>query len=320
MSSGGRFAGGVFEKNQCLRHKTFQRWEIFWLSFKRFRYTVRKKQGGMQSTKDKTGNKPKSVGATIRRQQETQFKEVRTGSSKVLQMNSFFKDVTEVLVKWKDFTNRAHFIFIYGPGQSWSHFFLAGELQRGTIVNVGYLLIVWDDPRIRSVPIPVRRPTLLEVKHVHSWLSKAEVSDYVENPQIEPGPELVVSGTFSSLESYSSLKGNSVRPTKNWIQPKPHRSVFLSTRTRSPKLSKIMILMASLPYLNRIMNLSSTRTTLYLVWQHRRKASDLLSIVFGSKLFECSNFEVFTWAWLSRYRLYCYIRSPKNPSPQVQFD
>lgn len=40
------------------------------------RYVVRKKQGGTQSSRDKCGNAPRSVGATIRRENETKFKEV----------------------------------------------------------------------------------------------------------------------------------------------------------------------------------------------------------------------------------------------------
>jgi len=138
MSSGGKFAGGVFEKSKCVKHKTFHK------------YVVRKKQGGTQSSRDKCGNAPRSVGATIRRENETKFKE----------------QVSEILVNWRPYIQEAHLIFIYAPGLSWLHFFTAGELKK-------------DDPRIRSVPIPVRSPTLLEVKHVHSWLCSAEISNYV---------------------------------------------------------------------------------------------------------------------------------------------
>ena len=48
-----------------LVHKTFHH------------YTVRRKQGGSQSARDNQGNAPKSVGASLRRQQEAALAEVR---------------------------------------------------------------------------------------------------------------------------------------------------------------------------------------------------------------------------------------------------
>lgn len=47
---GGHFAGAIFNQNECIKHKSFHR------------YTVRKKQGGSQSSKDNQNlsNKPKS--------------------------------------------------------------------------------------------------------------------------------------------------------------------------------------------------------------------------------------------------------------------
>ena len=39
-------------------------------------YTVRRKQGGSQSSRDSQGNAPKSAGASLRRQQEAALAEV----------------------------------------------------------------------------------------------------------------------------------------------------------------------------------------------------------------------------------------------------
>lgn len=64
FSSGGKFAGAIFQKDKCVKHKTFSR------------YTVRKKQGGSQSSRDNKGNAPSSMGATLRRHNESRFKEV----------------------------------------------------------------------------------------------------------------------------------------------------------------------------------------------------------------------------------------------------
>lgn len=76
MYGGGHFAGALFDGadaslghasrpagEKILRHKTFRR------------YTVRKKQGGSQSTRDKQGHAPQSAGAQIRRANETKLKE-----------------------------------------------------------------------------------------------------------------------------------------------------------------------------------------------------------------------------------------------------
>lgn len=66
LSHGGHFAGAVMDKTSCICHKTFHR------------YTVRKKQGGSQSTRDNKSatSQPKSAGASIRRHNEARLREV----------------------------------------------------------------------------------------------------------------------------------------------------------------------------------------------------------------------------------------------------
>jgi hypothetical protein len=58
MCHGGYFAAAVFDKARLVAHKTFHS------------YIVRRKQGGRQSNRDKSGRRPKSGGAQIRRHNE----------------------------------------------------------------------------------------------------------------------------------------------------------------------------------------------------------------------------------------------------------
>eukprot|EP01123_Difflugia_compressa_P006401 TRINITY_DN185_c1_g1_i1.p1 TRINITY_DN185_c1_g1~~TRINITY_DN185_c1_g1_i1.p1 ORF type:complete len:596 (+),score=129.52 TRINITY_DN185_c1_g1_i1:39-1826(+) len=167
MSSGGRFAGGIFDSATCVKHKTF------------VRYTVRKKQGGSQSTKDnKSGSSaPKSAGATLRRYNEKRFRE----------------QISEVLTDWSELISKADFIFLYAPGQNWNIFF-SGEngLKRG-------------DNRIRSVPFTVKKPTLAEVKKIHEILTKIEISHY--DPQSDTTEQ---EQKEQKQESMEILENNSV--------------------------------------------------------------------------------------------------------------
>jgi len=64
MCSGGHFAGVCFERDKVVNHKTIHR------------YTVRRKQGGSQSSKDNAGKKIKSAGASIRRYNEMALQQV----------------------------------------------------------------------------------------------------------------------------------------------------------------------------------------------------------------------------------------------------
>lgn len=60
----GRFASGIFQQDQVLHHRAFQR------------YTTRRKQGGSQSANDaNSGNRAKSAGATLRRYNEQALRE-----------------------------------------------------------------------------------------------------------------------------------------------------------------------------------------------------------------------------------------------------
>lgn len=82
----GRFAGGVFQRDKCVTHATFQR------------YTVRKGQGKAQSAQD--GNRrPKSMGSQLRRAGEESLKE----------------DMYSRFIEWKKYFDTAAMILVSCP-------------------------------------------------------------------------------------------------------------------------------------------------------------------------------------------------------------
>lgn len=89
LCHGGYFSGGVFLQKKPIAHKTFHH------------YVTRKKQGGRQSTKDKS-KKPKSGGASLRRYNEEKHE---------LEVRKLMKD-------WKEHLLSADLIFYHLPGAS----------------------------------------------------------------------------------------------------------------------------------------------------------------------------------------------------------
>eukprot|EP01129_Flabellula_baltica_P000732 TRINITY_DN10695_c0_g1_i1.p1 TRINITY_DN10695_c0_g1~~TRINITY_DN10695_c0_g1_i1.p1 ORF type:complete len:614 (-),score=131.56 TRINITY_DN10695_c0_g1_i1:2-1843(-) len=141
MSLGGRFAGGVFEGERCVSHKTFHR------------YTVRKKQGGSQVSRDNRSatSAPKSIGASIRR----------------FQTKMFIEKIHETLDAWSGHIENCDLIFIYAPSHNWAYFF---DLEEPILDK--------DDDRIRSIPFSSRKPSFEEVKNCFKKLRQIEISDY----------------------------------------------------------------------------------------------------------------------------------------------
>ena len=132
LCSGGHFAGGVFERGQLTHQRTFHR------------YVVRKKQGGLQSARDQSGSKPKSAGATIRRYNEQALQ----------------KEIRALLLEWSPLLQTCKLIFIYAPSSN-----------RLILFNFDDSPLVAGDPRIRSVPFSVRRPTVKEVQRIFEELT-----------------------------------------------------------------------------------------------------------------------------------------------------
>ncbi len=93
----GRFAAAIFNKGNCIKHTTFNR------------YTVRKGQGGSQSSLDNTKGKAKSAGSQLRRAGEAQLRnDVYTTLSNwkkdIQNCSLFFLSLSKMLQKgfWQD--------------------------------------------------------------------------------------------------------------------------------------------------------------------------------------------------------------------------
>jgi len=167
LCSGGRFAAAVFDGNRCLCHKAMHR------------YTVRKKQGGTQSTRDASGNAPKSGGASLRRYNETRLRE----------------DIEAILQEWKEHINSSQFIFYFAPKGA----------PRSMLIFEGSPLQA-KDPRLKKIPFAIKRPTFLETKIVQQTLSTAEFFKQSDQPPTTN----TISETASATTNANSTTNTSI--------------------------------------------------------------------------------------------------------------
>ncbi|CAL5025866.1 unnamed protein product [Urochloa decumbens] len=133
LTSGGHFAGCVFDGNSIVAHKTFHR------------YVVRAKAGKRQSGKDATGKVAHSAGSSLRRYNEAALK----------------KEVQELIVSWKPYFDTCVSAFIYAPSKNRQMLYDGDKTQS-----------VIQACDVRSVPLTVHRPTLKEAKRVYSNLTQ----------------------------------------------------------------------------------------------------------------------------------------------------
>ncbi|MBN3295208.1 ANKZ1 protein, partial [Amia calva] len=138
MTGGGHFAGAVFQGREILQHKTFHR------------YTVRAKRGTAQGLRDSQNRShaPKSAGAALRRYNEA----------------ALVKDIHDLLESWAEQLSEASIIFLRVP-----------TYNRAIFCGGRVAPLDRNDPRIRSLPFPTRRPTFREVKRVQETLSTLHV-------------------------------------------------------------------------------------------------------------------------------------------------
>ncbi|CAN6268979.1 unnamed protein product [Urochloa humidicola] len=133
LTSGGHFAGCVFDGNSIVAHKTFHR------------YVVRAKAGKRQSGKDATGKVAHSAGSSLRRYNEAALK----------------KEVQELIISWKPYFDTSVCVFIYAPSKN-RQMLYDGEKTQSVIQACD----------VRWVPLTVHRPTLKEAKRVYSNLTQ----------------------------------------------------------------------------------------------------------------------------------------------------
>ncbi|KAJ1662549.1 hypothetical protein IW140_005742 [Coemansia sp. RSA 1813] len=155
------------------------------------RYTTRRKQGGSQSREDNAkGRAANSAGAQIRRYNEQKLME----------------EIHDIVQQWQNLLKRSTRIFVRVPRANRKSFPLD-----------------WSDERIRSVPVPIARPTLVELRRIYSKITTVKIrtvelckpDDLQEQQQLLP--EL-----SSDDEAESESEENTLEPV-----PDPELLAFL---------------------------------------------------------------------------------------------
>nr|CAD1831200.1 unnamed protein product [Ananas comosus var. bracteatus] len=148
LTSGGHFAGCVFDGNSILAHKTFHR------------YVVRAKAGKKQSSKDATGKAAHSAGSSLRRYNEVALK----------------KEIQDLVISWKPYFDSCSCAFLYAPSRNRQMLFDGGKAQ-----------LILQGCKICNIPLTVRRPTLKEVKRLYNHLIQMTYEvDYTASGEVLP--------------------------------------------------------------------------------------------------------------------------------------
>jgi hypothetical protein len=186
LCQGGFFAGAIFRGDQVLKHKRIAK------------YTVRRKQGGSQASKDQTKGGIHSAGASIRRANEVRLRE----------------EIAELLEKtWRVEIAQSSRIFLHAPSFNASTFYYEGSP------------ISRRDPRVRNIPIVTQRPSFVELQRIHLILSTVEVSQFTGMENLKSSMELAAqqaqngqtSESASLRDSSSITDSHSIRSSSSSI-------------------------------------------------------------------------------------------------------
>ncbi|XP_050522831.1 ankyrin repeat and zinc finger domain-containing protein 1-like isoform X1 [Daktulosphaira vitifoliae] len=142
MLGGGRFSAAIFKGEESIVHKTFHS------------YTVRAKQGGSQSTQDRSKGGSKSAGASLRRYNES----------------SQLKHVQDILSSWTTLIKECDRLFYRA----------IGPFNRNILFGGTNPLLNKKDPRLCQIPFGTRRAIYNEVLRVREQLSTVLVYDNKE--------------------------------------------------------------------------------------------------------------------------------------------
>ena len=145
----GRFAGGVFSSSDgtCIHHRVCAR------------YTVRRGQGGAQSSLDNSKGKAKSMGAQLRRAGEASLRQ----------------DVAATLAEWRSHIDNAALILLSCPKTMRRGLHEEGKTEQ---------FLSRNDERIRKVPLDVGRPTYESVCAVYEIMTSITVRQLTERERI----------------------------------------------------------------------------------------------------------------------------------------
>ncbi|XP_052152995.1 uncharacterized protein LOC127771189 [Oryza glaberrima] len=199
LTSGGHFAGCVFDGNSVIAHKTFHR------------YVVRAKAGKRQSGKDATGKVAHSAGSSLRRYNEAALK----------------KEIQELIASWKSYFDLCVCVFMYAPSKNRQMLFDGDKTQS--------VLQACD---IRPIPLTVHRPTLKEAKRLYTNLTQlcyemeclstdephvVDVTSFEQSKEAKQkkimDSEESISVSSLSLDLPNKHEGASIHPSNNETTP-----------------------------------------------------------------------------------------------------
>ncbi|XP_061716402.1 tRNA endonuclease ANKZF1-like [Cydia pomonella] len=176
MVSGGHFAGAIFAGGVAVLHKTHHS------------YVTRRGQGQAQASRDQHGSAPKSAGASLRRYNQA----------------AFLEHVQEIITGWaEDLNGCSHILYR-----------AVGPINQGALFGKNSPL-TRDDPRVRVLPFPTRKPTYKEIQRVHETVASLEVYDTMELFQ----KALIASTTKLPAKTGSDTSVERKKPQKSPNKP-----------------------------------------------------------------------------------------------------
>ncbi|KAJ1735053.1 hypothetical protein LPJ72_002060 [Coemansia sp. Benny D160-2] len=154
------------------------------------RYTTRRKQGGSQSRDDNAkGRAAHSAGAQLRRYNEQKLAEE-------------VRDI--ILNQWKDLLHQCARVLVRVPRANRKQFPLD-----------------WSDSRVRSIPIPVGRPTLSELRRVYSKLTAVKIRAVDLRKQSDDRDHQQAVSSDDDDESISQGDGDEIDDDALTLEPVP---------------------------------------------------------------------------------------------------
>uniref|UniRef100_A0A7S4JVM2 VLRF1 domain-containing protein n=1 Tax=Odontella aurita TaxID=265563 RepID=A0A7S4JVM2_9STRA len=147
LLSSGRFAGAVFKGDRCVAHRVCTQ------------YTVRRGQGGAQSSMDSSKGKAKSIGAQLRRAGEIKLRE----------------DIKSSLLGWRSHIDEAAIILLSCPKTMRKSLHEDAEVRK---------FFPKDDERIRKVPLAVGRPSFESACAVNEVMMRITVRPLTDEESI----------------------------------------------------------------------------------------------------------------------------------------
>ncbi|KNC46272.1 uncharacterized protein AMSG_02725 [Thecamonas trahens ATCC 50062] len=185
MCHGGYFAVAHFVDGELREHKTMRK------------YVTRRKQGGRQSNRDRSGRVMFSAGSHLRRTNEEKLA----------------RNIKELLAgqAWASALAAAQRILLCAPGPANREIFFGVAAERDREPPLFEL----NDPRIRGIPIKTNRPATAECVRVFELMTAVHILTRATDR--EPGPET----SRPTLRTIVATPGLLVQPPTHPRSPHP---------------------------------------------------------------------------------------------------